>query len=65
MRCRLTLNASINLPTTPTIKAGSAILQRTRGAAQRLRELFVQLMNWYVRTSDVAAKQFDPRGFPA
>jgi choline-sulfatase len=28
-------------------------------------ELFVQLMNWYVRTSDVAAKQLDPRGFPA
>jgi choline-sulfatase len=28
-------------------------------------DLFVQLMNWYVRTSDVAAKQLDPRGFPA
>ncbi len=28
-------------------------------------ELFVQLMNWYVRTSDVASKQLDPRGFPA
>jgi choline-sulfatase len=28
-------------------------------------DLFVQLMNWYVRTSDVAAKKLDPRGFPA
>ena len=28
-------------------------------------DLFVQLMNWYVRSSDVAAKQLDPRGFPA
>ncbi|MEO8052716.1 MAG: sulfatase-like hydrolase/transferase [Acidobacteriota bacterium] len=28
-------------------------------------DLFVQLMNWYVRTSDVAPKQLDPRGFPA
>jgi arylsulfatase A-like enzyme len=27
-------------------------------------DLFYQLMNWYVRTSDVASKQIDPRGFP-
>jgi arylsulfatase A-like enzyme len=28
------------------------------------RELFAQLMNWYVRTADVAPKKLDPRGFP-
>jgi len=28
------------------------------------QDLFHQLMNWYVRTSDVASKQIDPRGFP-
>ena len=27
-------------------------------------ELRLQLTNWYVRTSDVAPKQLDPRGFP-
>jgi choline-sulfatase len=28
-------------------------------------ELFQRLMDWYVRTSDMAPKQRDPRGFPA
>lgn len=28
-------------------------------------QLFAQLMDWYVRTSDVAPKQIDPRGFPS
>ena len=27
-------------------------------------ELHMQLLNWYVRTADVAPKQHDPRGFP-
>jgi arylsulfatase A-like enzyme len=33
-----------------------------RNVQEDLRQ---QLMNWYVRTSDVAPKQLDPRGFPA
>jgi choline-sulfatase len=27
-------------------------------------ELFYKILNWYVRTSDVAPQQLDPRGFP-
>jgi hypothetical protein len=28
-------------------------------------ELEGRVLNWYIRTSDVAPKQLDPRGFPA
>jgi arylsulfatase A-like enzyme len=34
------------------------------GYAAVQTDLFRQLMDWYVRTSDVAALQRDPRGFP-
>ena len=40
-------------------------LYNQSGHAKVQGQLFAQLMDWYVRTCDVAPKQTDPRGFPA
>ncbi len=35
-----------------------------RSYAARQEELHARLLDWYIRTADVAPKQHDPRGFP-
>jgi hypothetical protein len=35
-----------------------------RAYAARQESLHAQMLDWYVRTADVAPKQRDPRGFP-
>ena len=34
------------------------------GYVRQQAELQAELLNWYVRTADVAPRQLDPRGFP-
>ena len=39
-------------------------LYGNRGYATQQEQLHRRMLDWYIRTADVAPKQHDPRGFP-